>query len=88
MSDNKQLAVTYVWQGDKAFCVSTIDRESSSTLGGRFSETMVWDWDDKTRERGAWIWQGAGYEGSISTHQKTVERIFATGSPELPEDDA
>lgn len=83
---NKTLAVSYVWHGDKAFCVSTIDRDSSSMLGGRFSETLTWEWDDKKRKRGAWVGQHAGGEGSLHTHKAVVDRIFATGSPDEPEE--
>jgi len=76
------LAVTYVWHGDKAYCASTINRESSALEGGTYAETIVWTWDDKTRARGDMAWMGSCATGSIYTHQAVVERLFATGSPE------
>ena len=85
---NVSIAVTYIGHGDKWFSVSTIDRASSAALayGRRYSETIVWEWDQKTRERGRMLWQGSGSEGCIRTHQATVERIHATGSPDEPEE--
>lgn len=44
---------SYVFQQgtERAYFVSTIDRESSAALayGARYLETMVWRWENKTR---------------------------------------
>lgn len=80
---NVGLAQTYL----RGFLVSTIDRPSSGMYERRFSETLVWEWDEKTRERGRIVWQGSASEGSIRTHQTCVERIHATGSPDEPEEE-
>ena len=84
MCINKKLAQTYVWHNDKAFFVSTINRECSSPLayGHIYAETMVWEWDCKTRKRGKLIGTDECSEDSILVHQGIVERIFDTGSCE------
>lgn len=84
---NSTVAQTYVWHGDKAFFVSTIDRESSAALahGMVYAETMVWNWNPETRERGSLIGQDEDCEGSIRTHQMVVDRLHRTGLVEIPE---
>lgn len=77
---------TYVWHQGKCFFVSTIERDSSAMqCPGRFNETMVWEYDWKTAERGAWIFQDGCAKGSIRLHQQVVERLYATGNPNEPE---
>ena len=86
--DDKTMVQTYVYHGDKAFFVSTIERDSSACVEApppRFSETIVWSWDPKTRERGDIIFMDGGSRYSIREHQECVERIFRTGSPEKTE---
>ena len=80
--ENITLAQTYVWHNDKAFFVSTINRECSSPLayGHIYAETLVWEWNPKTRERGKILGQDECSDGSISAHQNMVQRIFNTGS--------
>ena len=45
MDVNKSLVKTYIYRDDGSFFVSTIDRDSSSMLGGRYAETLVFQWD-------------------------------------------
>lgn len=75
---------TYVQHGDKTYLVSTINRDSSSMFGGRYAETMVWEWDKQNIKRASddILLQGEGPENSIYTHQKIVERIFCFGIKE------
>lgn len=80
------VAQTYVWHEGKAFMVSTIDRESSSMMGGTYAETMVWEWDAGKRERGSLIGQDETLTGSIFKHQRIVERLHATGRFEEPKE--
>ncbi len=78
MSD-KGLIQSYVHHEDKSFFVSTIDRNSSSTQGGRYAETIVWEWDSLERKRGSILYQGGAGEGSIRTHQAMCLELFKTG---------
>lgn len=89
---NKTLIQTYVFfssetQEDKAFFVSTIDRESSSMYGGRYAETIVWEWDSTERKRGDIVHMGEGFQGSIRTHIKICEKLYEAGTMEEPEDE-
>lgn len=45
---------SYLFFGDVGFFVSTIERDSSAAVSPppRFFETMVWEWDKTTKERG------------------------------------
>lgn len=79
MSDNNVIK-TYVWHGDKCFFVSTISRDSSAALAfGRYNETIVWEYNWKTTERGQMLHQDEGSLGSIRTHQRIVESLFERG---------
>src|SRR5665648_522349 len=84
MSKNTTLAQTYVWHGENAFYVSTINRQSSATFGcGRlYAETMVWGWDAETKQRGGCIGQDEHCADSLFAHQRMVQRLFDTGKCE------
>ena len=86
---NKTLARTYVWHGDKGFYVSTINRQSSAALayGRIYAETLVWEWDSVTGERGELVGQDEHCESSLFAHQRMVQRLFDTGKCEVPDDD-
>ena len=75
---------TYVQHDDKIYLVSTINRESSSMCGGRYAETMVWEWDRKNIKRASdsILMQDEAPEGSIRAHQRVVEQIHALGITE------
>ncbi len=81
MSDNRVIK-TYVWHGGKCYFVSTIERDSSAILGPRrFNETMVWEYDWNSDERGQLVYEDEGPTGSIRTHQAVVEAIYENGIP-------
>lgn len=85
MSDNEVIK-TYVWHEGVCFFVSTIERDSSSPEGGRFNETMVWEYDFERKERSPLIsWQDWAFKGSIATHQRVVEKLFDSGLKGLEE---
>lgn len=86
---DKTLAQTYVWHGEKAFYVSTINRTSSAALAYRriYSETMVWEWNSETKQRCDLIGQDEHCKDSLYAHQRMVQRLFNTGKCEEPDDD-
>ena len=86
---NKTLAQTHVWNGEKGFFVSTINRPSSAALayGRIYSETMVWEWNRETKQRGNLIGQDEHCKDSLFAHQRMVQRLFDTGKCEEPDDD-
>jgi len=86
---DKTLAQSYVWHGGKGFYVSTINRQSSAAAayGRIYSETLVWEWDRKTKERGNLIGQDEHLKDSLFAHQRMVQRLFDTGKSEEPDDD-
>lgn len=81
---DKTLAQTYVWRRDNVFLVSTINRVSSAALanGATYSETLVWECDPETIDRGSIIGSDSHLTDSIYAHQRMVQRIFDTGSCE------
>lgn len=89
---NKTLIQTYVFCSDehaedKAFYVSTIDRTSSSMYGGRYAESIVWEWDSTTKQRGDIVHMGEGGEGSIRTHFSICEKLYKDGTMQTEEDE-
>ena len=89
---NKTLIQTYVFysneQGeDKAFYVSTIDRTSSSMYAGRYAETIIWEWDSTTKQRGDIVHMGEGMEGSIRTHFTICEKLYKDGTMQTEEEE-
>jgi len=90
--ENKTLIQTYVFfssetQEDKAFFVSTIDRQSSSMYGGRYAETIVWEWDSVDRKRGDIVHMDSGMQGSIRIHQIVCEELYKHGKILTAEDE-
>lgn len=74
---SKALASTILWCNGKRYNVSTIDRNSSCMYGGRFAETLVWEYDAALPlDPGKIVYQTECLEGSIVAHQKTVELIY------------
>lgn len=89
---NKTLIQTYVFyssetQEDKAFYVSTIDRESSSMYGGRYAETIVWEWDSTERKCGGIVHMESGMQGSTRIHQHVCNEIYKYGKILTDEDE-
>jgi hypothetical protein len=82
------LAQTYVWHGDKAFFVSTINRESSAVHahGMVYSETMAWEWDAVTKQRGKLVRQDEDGKDLLRTHFAVVKSLHDTGAPIPPEE--
>jgi hypothetical protein len=76
-----RLAKTYVWHGERCFFVSTADRDSSALAAGdvRYAETLVWEYDWSTGERGKIVAQASCAPGSITTHLIVVESLNRTG---------
>lgn len=85
MLDEKVIQ-SYVFYEDKAFFVSTIERDSSAMLGpGRYYETIVWEWDTETRERGKIICQEGTHKGDLKQHFLICKVLRVTGK--WPEDE-
>jgi hypothetical protein len=82
-----KLMQSYLYREGKCFFIRTVNRESSSMMGGTYAETMVWECDEKTNVRGAFLWQGEAGKGSLHTHLAVCFRISKTGFCEEPEDD-
>ena len=73
--DNKVIQ-SYVFYKDKAFMVSTIDRDYVTNAGVvRGYETLVWEWDVKTRKRGKILYQAGG----IKDHFNICQQLLASG---------
>ena len=80
------LAQTYVRHGDQWWFVSTINRKSSAlAYPGRYAETLVWEIDPKTNERGHIVLQDEAAENSIRIHQKIIEQLYNEGIKEKGE---
>lgn len=81
MTPDVTLAQTYIWHDGKLFFVSTINRDSSAVAAGphRYAETIVWECDPQTRERGNLIAQDGAGENSIHAHQYIVDCLHRIG---------
>lgn len=82
------VAKSYIYRGDRAWFVSTIDRVSSAALayGHRYFETIVWETNPETHERLSRIlYQAGAPHGSLREHGAVCERLYATGNPEEPD---
>ena len=82
------LITTYLSHEGKYFFISTINRQSSASQGPKiYAETIVWEWNNKTRQRGRLLWQDEDPAGSICTHQTICARLFLTGKFKDDEDE-
>lgn len=63
--------------------VSTIRRRSSASLGPRmFHETLVWEWDKKTRERGNIVGQSGASDylaAALGNHARVCLEMAISG---------
>ncbi len=85
---DKRIMKNYVWHEGKCFFVSTIDRNSSAMEGGRFAETIAWEYDWDKAERGEQIGMDGGASGSIARHIRMCKLLHDTGKAEIEDDDA
>lgn len=78
------LIQSHVWHGDKCFCVSTINRQSSAALAfhNQYAETMVWDFDLEAKQNGELLGQAEGPRDDISIHLDICRKLRATGRME------
>jgi hypothetical protein len=73
---------SYVWHGDECFFVSTIERDSSATMeapASRFHETLAWEYNWETTERGAIVMQDGSGE-AFAQHYRVCEHLFRCGN--------
>lgn len=79
---DKPVWKSHVYYGDKVFFVSTIERQYE-VYGGITTgqETLAWECDPKTFERGDMIYQG----GHICDHQAVCRCLICTGV--VPDED-
>jgi len=74
---------SYVWYGDQCFFVSTIRRKFDTYEGAvRGEETLVWEYNWETNDRGKWIYQAAG----VLDHQAICRCLINTGM--IPDQDS
>lgn len=82
MSETSHVALNYAEHEGVKYVVSTIDRESSAMLGGRYAETMVWALNsDGTL--GKLVAQGEASEGSRYTHDAMFQKFVKHGCAEV-----
>lgn len=87
MSERKeyQLICSYV---KHKYYVSTAYRKSSAVCHSDdfwYFETMVWEWDDKTKKNGEWLEQRGGAlteERALEIHFEEVEKLLDTPDKE------
>jgi len=91
MAENTRQLKSYVWcyHTDKCFFVSTIERDSSAMgepPARRFMETIAWEYDWDTRERGKQVADtGSGYV--LDQHFEMCWQLYKTGEYKEIEDD-
>jgi len=78
---------SYVWHDDKCFFVSTIMRDSSAmNYPGRFAETMTWEYDWATNERGKIVDQD-GDGAALDQHLRVVSDFYRYGKRKDDDDE-
>lgn len=75
---DQRLLKSYVWHGDQCFFVSTIERDCSSMMGGRYFETIAWKYEWETGYRGEQV-SGTGSGPAFEQHFSVVAQLFRTG---------
>lgn len=68
---------TYVSYKGKWWCVSTVNSEP---YGHKYAKTSVWVWNIKTQKIEQICHTDSDVYGSISTHQKIIEKIHKHGA--------
>ena len=82
MAEDERQLKTYVWHEGKCFFVSTIIRDSSAVgYPSRFAETITWEHDWKTNERGEMVDQD-GSGPAFQQHMRVVEDFYRLGKRE------
>jgi hypothetical protein len=79
-STNVRKLKSYVWHGEQCFFVSTIERDSSAASEPpprRFHETIVWEYDWETTERGEMVAQDGSHSGL--KHFEICKQIYLHG---------
>lgn len=73
-------AQTYVYREGSAFFISTNERDSSAMISPplRFMETIVWEWNCETRQRGHIVGQ-YGDNFDLSGHAKAIRDFSKFG---------
>lgn len=82
MNDTRQIK-SYVWHGDKCFFVSTIERDSSAATEPpprRFNETLVWEYDWDSAERGMMLHQEGDGCSRITIHLEVCQQLYRNGT--------
>lgn len=50
------------------------------------AESIVWEWDSTTKQRGDILHMGEGGEGSIRAHFNICEKLYKDGTMQTEED--
>jgi hypothetical protein len=83
MTDNERLLKTYVWHRPtgKCFFVSTIERDSSAAITPtpRFNETIAWEYDWDTQERGKIVGMEGEGNDEVTQHMDVVRQLSVKG---------
>jgi hypothetical protein len=86
MTDERKLK-SYVFHGGKCFFVSTIMRDSSAMgYPGRYAETMTWEYDWETTERGNVVDQD-GSGDALTQHLRVVTDFYRYGKRKDDDDE-
>lgn len=85
MQDERKLK-SYVFHGEKCFFVSTIMRDSSAVgYPSRYAETMTWEYDWTTNERGRAVDQD-GEGPALAQHMRVVSDFYKYGERKSEDD--
>lgn len=77
MKPSEPVIGSYVHHKGKCWNVSTIHRQGGSPyFGGMYYETLVWDYDTSTRQRGEIVHQDEG----INAHFDVCKKIVLNGA--------
>jgi len=80
--NNETQIKSYVRYKDKWFLVSTIERESSAAIIPPviYNETIVWEWNEETKERGKIIAKTGENKKQIFNHNQICQSLYSFGT--------
>lgn len=78
---SQAIAQTYLYREGKCWFVSTINRVSSAALamGATYAETMAWEFEPETKQRGPLVAQEEAPTDSLYAHIEVCESLHRHG---------
>lgn len=77
--DKNKIIQSYVFKNSKCYFVSTANRENEF---GIYSETIVWEYNQESKEKGKLLAIDSGIDNSATKHYIICDKILEGINPE------